>query len=57
MNKTSDDIASSPSDKKLMQLGLVYGDTLSHRGMFSANNNSIIQTYKERAVELKDKIR
>ena len=57
MNKTSDDIASSPSDKKLMELGLVYGDTLPHRGIFSENNNSIILTYKERAVELKDKIR
>ena len=57
MNKTSDDIASSPSDKKLMELGLVYGDTLPHRGIFSENNNSIILTYKERAVELEDKIR
>lgn len=57
MNKTSDDIASSPSDKKLMELGLVYGDTLPHRGIFSENNNNIILTYKERAVELEDKIR
>ena len=57
MNKTSDDIVSSPSDKKLMELGLVYGDTLPHRGIFSENNNNIILTYKERAVELEDKIR
>ena len=44
MNETSDDIASSVSDKKLMEFGLVYGDILSHHGMFPPNNNSMIPT-------------
>ena len=57
MNKISDDIASSVSDEKLMEFGLVYGDILSYCGMFQPNNNSVIPTYKERAAELKDKIR
>ena len=42
MNKTSNDIASPISDKKLMEFGLVYGDILSHRGTFPPNNNSMI---------------
>ena len=57
MNKISDDTASSVSDKKLMEFGVVYGDILSYRGMFPPNNNSAIPPYRERAVELKDKIR
>ena len=57
MNKINDSIASSVSDEKLMEFGLVYGDILSYRGMFPPNNNSVIPTYKERAAELKDKIR
>ena len=57
MNKISDDTASSVSDKKLMEFGVVYGDILSYHGMFRPNNNSMIPPYRERAVELKDKIR
>ena len=57
MNKISDDIASFISDEKLMEFGFVYGDILSYRGMFPPNNNSVIPTYRERALELKDKIR
>ena len=40
-----------------MEFGLVYGDILSYRGMFPPNKDSAILTYKERAAELKDKIR
>ena len=36
MNKISDGIASSVSDDKLMEFGLVY------RGMFPPNNDSVI---------------
>ena len=57
MNKISDDIASSVSDEKLMEFGLVYGDILSYCGTFPPNNNSVILTYRERAAKLKDKIR
>ena len=56
MNKISDDIASSVSDEKLMEFGLVYGDILSYREMFPPNNVSVIPTYRERAADLKDKI-
>ena len=34
MNKISDEIASSVSDEKLMEFGLVYGDIRSYGGMF-----------------------
>ena len=52
MNEISDDIASSVSDEELMEFGLVYGDTLSYRGMFLVNNNSVIPNYMERATIL-----
>ena len=55
MNKISDDIASSVSDGKLIEFGLVYSNILSYRGMFPPNNNTVIPT--ERAAELTDKIR
>ena len=57
MNKISDDIASSVSDEKLMEFGLVYGDMLSYCGMFLPNNNSVIPPYREMTAELKHKIR
>ena len=57
MNKISDDIASSVSDKKLMEFGLFYGNIPSYCGMFPPNNGSVIPTYRERAGELKDEIR
>ena len=57
MNKISNDTAGSVSDENLMEFGLVYGDILSYRGMFPPNKDSAILTYKERAAELKDKIR
>ena len=57
MIKINDDIATSVSVEKLMKFGLFYVDILSYRGMFPPNNNSVIPTYRERAGELKDKIR
>ena len=57
MIKINDDIATSVSVEKLMKFGLFYVDVLSYRGMFPPNNNSVIPTYRERAGELKDKIR
>ena len=57
LNKISNDIAGYVSDENLMEFGLVYGDILSYRGMFPPNKDSAILTYKERAAELKDKIR
>ena len=57
MNKTSNDIAGSVSGENLMEFGLVYGNILSYRGMFPPNKDSTILTYRERAAELKDKIR
>ena len=37
-------------------MGLVYGDILPYPGIFPPNNISVFLTYREKAVELKDKI-
>ena len=40
-----------------MEFGLAYGNILSYCGMFPPNKDSAIPNYRERAVELKYKIR
>eukprot|EP00794_Sanderia_malayensis_P002665 gene2665-3082_t len=63
VNKIDDDVATSCSDAKLLEIGLVYGDILSFRKKFNQDNkdgnigNQKAKTYEERAEELRKRIK
>ena len=63
VNKIDDTIANKCTDTKLLELGLVYGDLLSFREVFSNKvlkeslTSSKILTYEERADVLKERLK
>lgn len=55
--KIDDNVASNISDHKLLEMGLVYGDLLAFKQMFTDPRSCIMKSYEQRSEELKKELK